>query len=125
MGQELGVGVVRGPETGGGCGVGDELDQVRGGDSVRWGEYRIRSGGIDGVEPDEGVEVHDAATLVLSDLPVGDPQLDPVGPFEWAEGSSEGDHGAAPEFAVWVPETPHTSRDLLVLVEQPTEPVVP
>jgi hypothetical protein len=24
-----------------------------------------------------------------------------------------------------VPEKPHTSRDLLVLVEQPTEPVVP
>jgi hypothetical protein len=27
--------------------------------------------------------------------------------------------------SLWVPETPHTSRDLLVLVEQPTEPVVP
>jgi hypothetical protein len=24
-----------------------------------------------------------------------------------------------------VPETPHTSRDLLILVEQPTEPVAP
>jgi hypothetical protein len=29
------------------------------------------------------------------------------------------------ESTVWVPETPHTSRDLLILVEQPTEPVVP
>ena len=26
--------------------------------------------------------------------------------------------------AVWVPETPHSSRDLLILVEQSTEPVV-
>src|SRR6478752_7189723 len=26
---------------------------------------------------------------------------------------------------LWVPETPHTSRDLLILVEQPTEPVAP
>jgi len=24
---------------------------------------------------------------------------------------------------LWVPETPHTSRDLLILVEQSTEPV--
>ena len=24
---------------------------------------------------------------------------------------------------LWVPETPHTSRDLLILVEQPTESV--
>ena len=27
--------------------------------------------------------------------------------------------------ALWVPQTLHTSRDLLILVEQPTEPVVP
>jgi hypothetical protein len=27
--------------------------------------------------------------------------------------------------AVCVPETPHTSRDLLVLVDQPVEPVTP
>jgi hypothetical protein len=27
--------------------------------------------------------------------------------------------------ALWVPETPHTSCDLLILVEQSTEPVVP
>ena len=26
---------------------------------------------------------------------------------------------------VWVPETPHTSRDVLILVEQSTEPVAP
>ena len=26
---------------------------------------------------------------------------------------------------LWVPETPHTSRDLLILVEQSTEPVAP
>ena len=26
---------------------------------------------------------------------------------------------------VWVPETPHTSRDLLILVKQSTEPVAP
>ena len=28
-------------------------------------------------------------------------------------------------YIVWVPETPHTSRDLLILVEQSTEPVAP
>ena len=35
-------------------------------------------GGVDAVEADEGVEVHDSAALVLGDLAVGDPQLDPV-----------------------------------------------
>ncbi len=94
-----GVGVVRCPEAGGGGGVGDELDQVRGGDPVRWGEYRIRIGWVDGVEADEGVEVHDAAALVFGDLAVGDPQFDAVSAFEGAEGAGEGDHGAAPEFA--------------------------
>jgi hypothetical protein len=26
---------------------------------------------------------------------------------------------------LWVPQTPHTSRDLLILVERSTQPVVP
>jgi hypothetical protein len=34
-------------------------------------------------------------------------------------------HVDALERGVWVPETSHTSRDLLVLVEQSTEPVPP
>ena len=29
------------------------------------------------------------------------------------------------KWTLWVPETPHTSRDLLILVEQSTEPVAP
>ena len=42
----------------------------------------VRVGGVDLVEADEGVEVHDAAALVLGDLAVGDPQPDVVGALE-------------------------------------------
>ena len=49
------------------------------------GEDRVGVGGVDAVEADEGVEVHDAAALELGDLAVGDPQLDAVRAFERPE----------------------------------------
>ena len=51
---------------------------------VGWPQYGVRVGGVDLVEADEGVEVHDAAALVLGDLAVGDPQPDVVGALETA-----------------------------------------
>ena len=91
-----GVGVVRRAECGVRGGVGDKLGEVRCGDGDRWSKYGVRVGGIDGVEADEGVEVHDAAALVLGDLAVGDPQRDPVAAFEVTQRAGKSDHGAAP-----------------------------
>jgi hypothetical protein len=39
----------------------------------------VRVGGVDLVEADQGVEVHNAAASILGDLAVGDPQPDVVG----------------------------------------------
>ena len=72
-------------------------EQVEGGPG---GRGRGRPGGA--VEPDDGVEVDDAAPLVFGDLGVGDPELGGerlVGePGLAGEGPAEGDGEAPPQF---------------------------
>ena len=81
-----------------GCG-GDLADQV--------GEHAGGDGGVrlDGplgmarvvsVEPEDGMEVDEAAALVFGDFGVGEPDADTVCCGEFVEAAPQGDDGAAP-----------------------------
>ncbi len=61
-----------GGEGGVAGGVFDGVDQVEQPDPGRWRDDRVEVVGVDAVEADDGVEVHDSASLHFGDLAVGE-----------------------------------------------------
>ena len=60
---------------------------------------------VDAVEPEDGVEVDDAACLELGDFGVGEPDAGAVAAGEPVEAAPQGDDGAAPQLgSVAVPD---------------------
>ncbi len=95
-----------GREPGQASGVTDGIGELFAGDEPgeRWDDT-AGIGGVDPVEPEDGVEVDDAASLELGDFRVGEPDPDAAAAGETVEATPQRDDGAAPQLGrVAVPD---------------------